>query len=406
MHTNSFSRATKRVTVVAGAAAVLFATAACSAGGAGEGAEAPYKIGVPVGITGAYATLGEEEQKAAELYFKEHPEINGHPVELVTLDSESDEGAAVNQYRKLAVEEQVHAVIGPSSSGEGMALRTFSRDLMTPTIVLAATNEIVVPPAEATYHFKQYTGTSYSLQAQLEYAKDQGWDKAALLYTNDGYGQVTAEIIGDIADDAGVEVAGMEPFDGEATDVTAQLGKIANEDADVLLVWAGNSSSQAVVAKSASSIDFEPQIFTSPGAGSFDYINSGGESVEGALVQGSVVLAPESISEDDPLYDATNELVTAYDEAYGAPAGQFAGNAWDGATLVANAIENAAEHDPADIQVTRDAIRDSLENNTTDIPGVNAIYTFTPEFHGVEGLSGLAVLEVVDGKYEVVKTYK
>jgi len=411
MKTRSRWTTRRHSAALAGVAALALALAGCgdsggSAGGGG-GEDGTYRVGVLVGLTGSYAALGVPERQAIELYFDQLNEdggIDGREVELVVLDTASDEGTAVNQFRKLATEENVHAVLGPSSSGESIALRSFSGSLMVPTIALASSSSIVEPPEEAGYMFKQYTGTNESLQAQLQFAKDQGWEKVGLLHTNDGYGQDPAQRIQDVADSIGVEITGVEPFDATATDVTAQLGSLSEGSPDAVLVWAVNPAN-AVVASSAESIGFEPVLFNSPGAGSQAYIDTGGAAVDGTFLQGSVVLAPQSLEEDNPQYEITNRLVDTFQEEYGEAAGQYAANGWDGSLMLENAIRAAAEHDPSDVQATRDAIRDSLESNTQEVVGVNAIYTFTPEFHGSVELTGLAVLEVVDGAFEVVQTY-
>jgi len=405
-------RGARRVALAAGAAAVALALSACAGGGTpagngeGEGDAAPYKVGVLVGLTGSYAALGDPEQKAIELYFKDvnaNGGIDGHPVELVVLDSGSNESTAVNQFRKLAIEENVHAVLGPSSSGESSALRTFARDLALPTIALASSSAIVQPEEEATHIFKQYTGTNESLIAQLQFAVDNGWKKIGLLYANNGYGQDPANRIADVAKDFDVTITGSEAFDDTSTDVTAQLAKLGEGSPDAVLVWATNPAN-AVVAKSAESIGFDPVLFNSPGAGSVAYIENAGSAAEGTYLQGSVVLAPTSLEESNPQFAITNRLVDEFQAEYSELAGQYAGNGWDGAILLENAIAQAADHDPTDVQATRDAIRTSLEA-TKDVVGANAIYTFTPEFHGSTSLGGLAVLKVTDGAFEVVKTY-
>lgn len=408
------SRVWRRTALTAGAAALAVSMVACGSNagtdggeGSGDGSAAPYKVGVLLGLTGSYAALGEPEGNAIELYFdqlNDNGGIDGHPVELVILDSGSNESSAVNQFRKLAVEENVHAILGPSSSGESIALQTFSKDLMTPTIALASSSAIVEPADSSTYIFKQYSGTNESLKAQLEFAKSEGWTKVGLLHTNDGYGQDPAKRIDDVAAEYGIEVTSKEAFDATATDVTAQLGKLEQGSPDAVLVWAVNPAN-AVVAKSAASIGFEPALFNSPGAGSAAYIENAGAAGDGTYLQGSVVLAPESLTEDSPQFDVTHALVDGYQDAYGDTAGQYAANGWDGASLLENAIRAAGDLDVTDVQATRDAIRDSLENNTKDVVGVNGIYTFSPEFHGSTSLSGLAVLRVTDGKFEVVKTY-
>lgn len=405
----------RRTALTAGAAALALTLAACSGGaepgngpdGSKTGDAAPYKVGVLVGLTGSYAALGEPENKAIELYFKQlnaDGGIDGHPVELVTLDSGSSESTAVNQFRKLAIEENVHAILGPSSSGESIALQTFSKDLTTPTIALASSSAIVEPAENAKYIFKQYSGTNESLKAQFEFAKSEGWTKIGLLHTNDGYGQDPAKRIDDVAADYGIKVTGNEAFDATATEVTAQLANLEKGDPDAVLVWAVNPAN-AIVAKSAASIGFKPALFNSPGAGSAAYIENAGAAGDGTYLQGSVVLAPESLTKDSPQYEVTHALVDGYQKAYGETAGQYAANGWDGASLLVNAIKKAGNPDPSDLQGTRDAIRDALENDTKSVVGVNGIYTYTPEFHGSTSLEGLAVLRVTGGKFEVVKTY-
>lgn len=401
------SRVGRRSAVLAGLAAMSLALASCGGDESAAGQPDAYRVGVLLGLTGSYAALGEPEQRSIELYFERlnaDGGIDGRPVELVVLDSASDEGTVVNQFRKLATEEQVHAVLGPSSSGEAIALRPFSGSLMVPTIALASSSDIVQPADEAQYIFKQYPGTDESLEAQLQFAAEQGWTNVGLLHTNDGYGQDPARRFEDVAAAAGVAVTGIEPFDAGATDVTAQLGSLADDDPDAVLVWAVDPAN-AIVATNAESIGFEPVLFHSPGAGSDSYITTGGAAVEETYLQGSIVLASESIDEDNPQYEITHQLVDAFSEEYGEPAGQHAANGWDSSLLLVEAIRAADEHDPSDVQATRDAIRASLENNTTEVVGVNAIYTFTPDFHGSKELTGLAVLKVTNGVFEVVQTY-
>ncbi|MDB5876125.1 MAG: hypothetical protein JWQ07_5567 [Ramlibacter sp.] len=402
---STFTRRTFGSIAAAGilAASLTACGSNAAAGGGGGGA---YKVGVLVGLTGSYAALGEPERKAIELYFDEVNSgggINGKKVELVVLDSTSDEGNAVNQLRKLATQEQVQAVLGPSSSGESIALKTFAKSLKLPVISLASSSAIVSPAADATYMFKEYTDTKLSLQAQLALAKEKGWKKVALLATNDGYGQDAVKTIDPLIKEAGVELVANEVFNATATDVTPQLSKIASASPDAVLVWAVNPAN-AIVAKSAASINFAPVLFHSPGAGSPAYIANAGAAGEGTLLQGSKVLAAADVKESDPQYKVVRNLVDKYTAKYKEAPGQYSANGWDGAMLLENALKNI-KGDPSNLQATRDAIRDSLENNTKDLTAVNAIYTFTPEYHGPTGLTGLTVLKVTNGKFTVEKTY-
>lgn len=399
--------------LTATAAALTVLLAGCSGGGGaaspaapgGDGAKEPYKVGVLVALTGSYAALGVPEKQSVELYMKNLNEsggINGHPVELVVADTASNEGNAVNQLRKLVTQDQVHAVIGPSSSGESVALRPFSKQLKTPVIALASAEAIVQPADEASYMFKEFLDTKLSLKAQMQYAKDQGWTKVALLSTNNGYGQDAANSFDAEVQAAGLELVGKEVFNADATDVTAQLSKLGSANPDVVMVWAVNPAN-AVVAKTAATLNFGPAIFHSPGAGSPDYIKNAGDTAEGTILQGSKVLAYESMGADDKQKAVTQALVDAYQAAHNEAPGQYAANGWDGAIILEAGLKQIERSN--DVQATRDALRDALENKTKGLVGVNAIYDFTPDYHGPTTLTGLAVLGVENGKFVVKTTY-
>lgn len=397
--------------LTATAAAVTVLLAGCSGGGTpaapggDAGAKEPYKVGVLVALTGSYAALGVPEKQAVELYTKNLNDaggVNGHKIELVVADTASNEGNAVNQLRKLVTQDQVHAVIGPSSSGESIALRPFSKQLKTPVIALASAEAIVQPSDEAAYMFKEFLDTKLSLKAQMQYAKDQGWTKVALLSTNNGYGQDAANSFDEQVKDAGLELVGKEVFNADATDVTAQLSKLSAASPDVVMVWAVNPAN-AVVAKTAATLNFKPAIFHSPGAGSPAYITNSGDAAEGTILRGSKVLAYESMKADDKQHAVTKALVDAYQGAHNEAPGQYAANGWDGAIILEAGLKQIERSN--DVQATRDALRDALENKTKDLVGVNAIYNFTPEYHGPTTLTGLAVLGVENGKFVVKTTY-
>src|SRR5690606_7603156 len=116
------------------------------------------------------------------------------------------ESEAVNQLRKLATQDNVIAVIGPSSSGEGVAIKPISASLKVPVIVPASSMDIVTPLDQAKYSFKQFPATDASLRAQLTYVKEQGWKKVAILASNNGYGQEPVNALPKVIGEFGVEL--------------------------------------------------------------------------------------------------------------------------------------------------------------------------------------------------------
>lgn len=403
----------------AAAVSVAFLATACgdgsdsespSASGSGGGdcaADTPYKIGGLLGLTGAYSALGESEQKAAQLFAEKTNDeggINGHPIEMVFADTTSSESEAVNQLRRLATQEEVIAVVGPSSSGEGIAVKPISGSLKVPVVVPASSNAIITPADEATYMFKEFPASNDSLTAQLTYAQEQGWSRVAILAANNGYGQEPVEALPEVIKDFdGLELVASETFPPDATDVTAQLSAVASSNPDVTLIWAVNPAN-AVVARNAADSNFPGMLFHSPGGATPLYIEVAGEAANGTLVQGSKIAVPDAVEEGDPQYEVLTTFTEAWRDEYSSEPNQFAANGWDSMLIVAEALE-AGEVSPCDLQEGRDALRDSLEENIDGLAGINAVYSYSPEQHGPEGIAGLAVLGVEGGAFTLEQGY-
>lgn len=397
-----------RLRVAAVGLVLALGATACGAGaesGGGSGAAEPYKIGVLLGLTGAYAAISEPERQALELYTERinaDGGVNGRQIELLVTDTGSDESQAVNEYRRLVTQEEVVAVVGPSSSGEAVALRPISASLTTPVMAIAASNEIITPPEEATYMFKEFPASLDSLRAQLTYAKEQGWQRVAMLSSNNGYGQEPANALPDMIGEFGLELVGSEVFPPDATDMTPQLSALAGSNPDVTLVWSVNPSN-AVVARNAQAISYPGELFQAPGAASDQYIELGGEAVENTLLQGSKVLVSDQLAADDPQTAVITDFVDAWQAEYGDTPSQYAAGAWDAMLLTVEALRAT---DPAlsEPQQIRDALRDQLEQ-TSGVNGVLAVYDFAPDRHGPQGIEGLAIIRVQDGAFVLEQAY-
>ncbi|HMK48842.1 MAG TPA: ABC transporter substrate-binding protein, partial [Thermodesulfovibrionales bacterium] len=88
-------------------------------------AKEPYKIGAVFAVTGPASFLGEPEKNTALMLQEEINKaggINGHPLEIIIEDTKSDETQAVLAAKKLLEKDNVLAIIGPSTTGESMAL--------------------------------------------------------------------------------------------------------------------------------------------------------------------------------------------------------------------------------------------------------------------------------------------
>jgi ABC-type branched-subunit amino acid transport system substrate-binding protein len=94
--------------------------------GHAAGEAKPIKIGAIFSVTGPASFLGAPESKTAKMFVDK---INagggllGRPIELIIKDSAGSPEKAVSFAKQLIEEDQVLAIIGPSTSGETMQIK-------------------------------------------------------------------------------------------------------------------------------------------------------------------------------------------------------------------------------------------------------------------------------------------
>jgi branched-chain amino acid transport system substrate-binding protein len=86
------------------------------------------KIGVISVLEGAFAALGQDGIRGAELAVIEvGGEVDGNKIEVITMSSDASPDSAVNAARKLVEQDGVDMIVGPLSGSEGLALRDLSK---------------------------------------------------------------------------------------------------------------------------------------------------------------------------------------------------------------------------------------------------------------------------------------
>lgn len=89
---------------------------------------ADIKIGVISILEGAFAALGQDGIRGAQLAVKEAGgSVDGKSVETIVMSSDASPDSAVNAARKLIEQDGVDIIVGPLSGGEGLALRDLSK---------------------------------------------------------------------------------------------------------------------------------------------------------------------------------------------------------------------------------------------------------------------------------------
>jgi len=100
--------------------------------------EEPIKIGAFFDLSGPASFIGTPTKLVAEMVVEKINKeggINGHPFELVIGDTEGDPTRAIMVAKRLVEQEKVLALIGPTRTGTGMAVKKYLEEKQIPTVM-------------------------------------------------------------------------------------------------------------------------------------------------------------------------------------------------------------------------------------------------------------------------------
>jgi len=367
-----------------------FALSSCDLGGGGE---ETYKIGALFAVTGPASPLGTPEKETVEMLQEEINAaggVNGHPIEVIIYDTETDETKAVTLAKKLIEQDKVLAIIGPSTSGETLAIVDTIEQAGVPLVACAAATQIVDPVKKWVFAAPQTSDAA--VQEIYDYAKANGIDRVAIMTASDGFGDGGKGSLEKLADAKGITIVAAESFGKTDTDMTPQLTKIKGTDAQAVIVW-GTNPGPAVIAKNMKQLNMEIQLFQSHGVANATFIELAGEAANGVILPAGKLMVHQDISDDDPQKEVLTEYAEAFEAKYDKPANTFGGHAYDALHIVVNALE-AAGPDKA-------KIRDEIEK--MNFVGTAGVFQMSPEDHNGLGKGSFVMIEIVGGDWTQAK---
>jgi len=356
----------------------------------------PYKVGAIFAITGGASWLGEPERNTAMMIAEEINAaggINGHPLDLIIEDTVGKEANTVNAVTKLIEKDQVLAIIGPSRSGTTMAIIPIVEKAQVPLISCAAAEAIVTPVAERQWVFKTPQKDSDAVIRIYEHMQSKGISKIALITTTSGFGDQGRMQLKKYAEEMGITIVADETYGPKDTDMTPQLTKIKNTDAQALVNWS-IVPGQSTVLKNMRQLGMTIAAYQSHGFGNIGYVKLAGEAAAGTIFPAGRVLVAEGLPEDHPQKKMLVEYKQAYEQKFNEPVSTFGGHAYDALWLVIQALEKGGPD--------RARIRDYIESKK-DFVGTGGIFNFSPEDHNGLTKDAFEMLTVKNGKFALAE---
>ena len=270
----------------------------------------PIKIGAILSLTGTYAGLGEPEKNLIEMEVKKINDaggINGRPVEVIIEDDATDEAQAVAAASRLIEQENVVAIIGATGTGQTMAMRGDIQRAGIPQVSMAG-GTVITNPVDPLVFATPWSNTIV-VPFTLDYLKSQGITKIGLITDSGGFGKDGQAVFAAAAPKAGVEIVADETLNPGDTDMTAQLTKIKNSDAEAIVMWTAGSEA-AIIAKNAKDLGIDLPIYGSHGIARQEFIDGAGEAAEGVKLAAGKVLDPSLYGEDSEAATVANAFIS------------------------------------------------------------------------------------------------
>jgi branched-chain amino acid transport system substrate-binding protein len=357
-------------------------------------AAAPIKIGALFAVTGPASFLGEPERNSAQMVVDEINQaggIKGHKLGLIVYDTGGDATKAVQLANKLIKNDHVVAIIGPSTTGDAMAVIPVVEKANIPLISCAAGVKITDPVKK--WVFKTAQNDTLAVARIYEQLKKEKKSKVAILTVSDGFGASGREQLKAQAASHGIEIVSDDTYGPKDTDMTAQLTKIRGSQAQVVICW-GTNPGPAVVARNAKQLGLTIPLYMSHGVSSKKFIELAGEASDGIRLPSGKVLVTDLLPKNDKQKASLTAYVKDYQRHFKTEGDHFGGHAWDAVMLLKGAIERGAD--------SPETIRNQLEA-THGFAGIGGVFNYSPQDHAGLTKDAFVLVEVKKGKWTLVK---
>jgi branched-chain amino acid transport system substrate-binding protein len=359
--------------------------------------EKVLKIGFITEQTGVDAYVGPAsvpamEDKIAEI--NNAGGIGGYKLKLIVYDTRSEVTDAVSVVKRLFDQDKVVAVIGPSWSAAGIPISDIADAAKVPVIATTASNINVTVSESGQLHpymFRVCFIDPYQGYAQADFAFNKlGLRKAAFLtdiaspYTVGIHQFFEKHFL-----ELGGQVVAKEGYTGGDAEFRAQLAKIKDSGADLLVADAYTYKDVGLIAQQSEALGLKIQMMAGDGVFVPDLLDMAGPQLEGAIVT-------TGVSENSPEYAQFN---ADFEKKHGVKANIYTYYGLDALMAIEYAIRQSVKNgDP-----TPTAIRDALET-MKDVPLFTSKVTMEPDTHNPHN-KPLLLMTIKNGQWELVETF-
>ncbi|HNX28079.1 MAG TPA: ABC transporter substrate-binding protein [Syntrophomonadaceae bacterium] len=365
--------------------------AGCGGGGTDTGgdkaATETIKLGFLGATTGSVANYGIPGEKGMKLAIKEinaDGGVLGKQLEGIYEDNKGDNTEIANITTKYITRDKVAALIGDPCTG----LTKVAADI-------AQKNKVVIFSAGATgagvveigdYVFRNTLLDIFAVPVVVDWMlNDQGWKNVAVITSlNNGYSTALTPVFKEALEANNANIVLEDSINDGETDFTAQVTKLKNAGADVL-VFTGYYTEAALIMNEAQKQNLDIKLIGGDGLYGQDLAKLGLSAVE------EKVIFYCGFSTDQPS-EETAAFLESYRAEYNEEPDMFSAQYYDAVRIIADAMEKTGSADPTVFKAELAKLK--------DYPGVSGMTSFRADREPIK--SPVILMTVKEGKFALV----
>ena len=362
-------------------------------------AMAQVRIGLMVSATGPTSAIGIPQKNTGELLPKM---VGGATIEYFQLEDGGDTTRAVQNAKKLIGEDNVDAIIGPSTTPNALAILDVIAEAKVPLLATVGTSSVVDPiDAKRRWVFKTTQNDDLIAGALINNMNKNGVKTVGFIGFNDPYGENWFKVFGGLAEKAGISIVASERYARTDQSVTGQVLKLIAAKPDAVLIAAVGGPA---VLPQATLYDqgFKGRVYQTHAVATDDFIKLGKEKVEGTILAAGSMLVIDDVSANDPIKRVASGYMSAYEKQFGVRPATFGANTYDAGLLLQHALSVALKAAKPGTEAFRVALRDALEQEK-DVIGCQGVFNMSATNHNGMDERARVLIVVKDGKFRLLE---
>ena len=356
------------------------------------------RIGLMVSATGPTSAIGIPQKNTGDILPRT---IGGQNVEYISLEDGGDTTRAVQNVKKLIQENNVDALIGPSTTPNAFAILDVIAEAKVPLMATVGTSAVVEPlDAKKRWVYKTTQNDDLIAAALLKHMTRNGVKTVGFIGFSDPYGDNWLKVFSALGEKAGVKVVAAERYGRTDASVTGQTLKLIAARPDAILIAAVGGPAvlpQATLRDQG----YKGPIYQTHAVATDDFIRLGKDKVEGTILAAGPMLVIDEIPDSNPTKKVAQAYIARYEKQFGSKPATFGANTWDAGLLLERAIPVALRAAKPGTEAFRVALRDALEHER-DVVGCQGVFNMSPDDHNGMDDRARVLATVRDGKFRLL----